>query len=439
MHASPEISPGPGPSGTFGSVLRNIGWLLAGKGVGAVLSLVYLALTARTLRPEAFGQFTLILATGQAIAALVSFQSWQIVVRHGMAHLAAGRFERLGRVVAFCTAIDFAAAGAGCVLSTIGVLLLGPVLGWSAALSHTALAFCVVMLLSVRSTPVGVLRLFDRFAVGAAADATTPIMRFAGSLVVVAIHPSITGFLIAWGAAEIATSMVYWFMARRVAAPSVSLPTLHGAWQAPSENAGLWRFTWMTNAGTTLEAVGKQFGVLIVGLATGPVAAGNYRLAFQLSQSIARISDMAARAMFAELARAHVRQVQPAIQHLVRQLTHLAIAAGGVVVVVVVLGPPALRLIAGDGHAGATLPLQLLGCAAAVDLAAVGFQPLLIAVGHAGRALLLQAAATLCLVVAMVILLPPFGAVGMAAAMLIASTCAAILFGIAAMRVVRTS
>ena len=56
----------------FGRALRNVGWLLTGKGVGAVLSLVYLALATRSLGVAGFGQFSLVLGTGQAAAALVT-------------------------------------------------------------------------------------------------------------------------------------------------------------------------------------------------------------------------------------------------------------------------------------------------------------------------------------------------------------------------------
>ena len=57
-------------------VIKNLGWLLAGKGFGAVLSLFYLALVTRLLGPAGFGSFTLILVTAQVASAFVSFESW---------------------------------------------------------------------------------------------------------------------------------------------------------------------------------------------------------------------------------------------------------------------------------------------------------------------------------------------------------------------------
>lgn len=427
------------PRTSRASILANLGWLLAGKWVGAVLSVVYLGLAARRLGPEQFGQFTLILGTAQAIAAFVSFQSWQIVVRYGMTHLAAEGRGPLARLIAFCISIDLAAALLGCGVAWAGVAGLGTRLGWSPALSRIALLFCAVMLLSVRSTAVGVLRLFDRFGIGATADATTPIMRFLGSLVVVVTHPSVQGFLGAWAAAEIVTAIVYWIAARRVAADVVRLPRPADVRLAPGDNPGLWRFTALTNLSLSLEAGGKQLAVLLVGLLAGPVVAGNYRLATQLSQSIVRVSDMASRAIFAEFARSQSGRRGPDLRRLFRQVNRLALAAAAGLILVLSTGRFALLLLAGPGHLDAYPLLRLLAIAAAIDLAGVGFEPVLMAMGLAWRALWLRGVAGLCLVIGLAVLLPRYGGTGAAWATVLASAVGLLLFGRAAWRAVASA
>ncbi len=413
--------------------MRNLGWLLAGKGVGAALSLVYLGLAARTLGAAGFGAFALVVSLGQTMAAVVGFQTWQVVVRYGAPLRAAGRHAALGRLFAFCTALDLGAAVVGCVLSAACVGVLARRLGWSAHASRDALAFCAVALLAVRSTAVGILRLHDRFGLGAAADATTPIVRCAGALASVAVGASVDGFLLAWAAAEIVTAVAYWVLARRVAAP-LRLPSLRGAWSAPGEHPGIWPFAWMTNAGVTLGVTSRQMAVVLVGVAAGPVAAGDYRLAYQLSQSLVSVSDMASRAAFAEFAR---DQARPALGAALRRLAPLAAAAGLAGCLVVALGGPVVSLVAGRGHQGAVLPLRLLGLAASIDLAAVGFEPILLATGRARLALVLRSGATLCLVMGAFLLLPSYGADGVAAATLAASACGAALFGLASLRLLR--
>ena len=415
-------------------MFRNIGWLLAGKGVGAALSLVYLGLAARTLGAERFGQFSLIFGTAQAVATLVSFQTWQIVVRFGMSHLHEGRHDALARLTGFCAGLDMLSALAGCAIVLTGAALFGSWLAWPGNLSLAGLAFCLVALLSVRSTPVGVLRLHDRFDIGAAADATTPVMRFAGAIAVVAAGASVSGFLLAWALAEIVTAAVYWTCAGRVAPGVLALPRPRTFRAAASENPGLWRLSWLTNLNDTLETGGKQMVVLLVGLVAGAAGAGQYRLAAQLSQALARISEMVSRAVLAELSRANAGSGDD-FGRLLRQATWITLLASVVVVGILALaGRPLLSLIAGPGYGESYPLLLLLGLGAALDLAGAGFEPALIARGFPGKAFWARLSGLVCLALALACLLPWFGAKGAGAAVLLSSCASLLLFGLMAFR-----
>jgi O-antigen/teichoic acid export membrane protein len=138
--------------GSLGRVFINLGWLLGGKGMGAALSLVYLALAARSLGPEGFGEFTLVLGGAQAISAFVSCQTWQIVVRYGLPHVKEGRAAAAARLAGFCLSLDIAGAVIGCAIAALAVAVLAPLLGWPDQLAHAGLAFSFVVLLTGRST-----------------------------------------------------------------------------------------------------------------------------------------------------------------------------------------------------------------------------------------------------------------------------------------------
>ncbi len=420
-------------------MVRNTGWLLAGKGVGAVLSLVYLGLAARTLGAGRFGQFTLILGAAQAATGLVGFQTWQVAVRFGPAHLHAGREDALRRLVGFCTAIDVLAAVVGCAVLLAGYRLLGPLIGWPEELARPALLFCIVALLSVRSTPVGVLRLFNRFGMGAAADAVTPAVRFAGALAVVATGASVRGFLLAWGIAEVATAAGYWLCAALVAPRAVAVPRWRWYRDVVAENQGLWRVSWFTNVNYTLETGTRQGVLLLVGVATGAAGAGQYRVASQLSQAVVRVSEMFSRAAFAEMARAAERSAD-AFGRLLRQSTRLTVVAGLVVAVVLALaGRPALGLLGGPEFQGGYPVLMLLGFAAVLEFAGAPFEPALVAKGLAGLAFRVRAAAALCLLAALAVFLPPLGTVGAGLAVLLSSAAASLLLAVAVFRRLRTA
>ena len=87
--------------------LTNTGWLMGARGINAVLSLGYLALATRSLGLEGFGSFVLVTAFAQAIAGLVSFQTWQAVVRWGQ------RRETVGDAIGFAIGLDLLSWAAG--------------------------------------------------------------------------------------------------------------------------------------------------------------------------------------------------------------------------------------------------------------------------------------------------------------------------------------
>ena len=178
MPEDAPVTPRPPRAGSLRAVLVNMGWLLGGRGVAAVLSLLYIAVITRTLGLTGFGQFALIVGTAQTVTALVSFQTWQVIVRYGMGHLHEGRPNALARLVKACLALDVGAAIVGSLLALAAVALLGPKFGWDGDLRRDAILFSIVTLVAVRSTSIGILRLYDRFGIAAT---TSSLCRFDSS------------------------------------------------------------------------------------------------------------------------------------------------------------------------------------------------------------------------------------------------------------------
>lgn len=388
-------------------IVRNAGWMLAGKGAGAVLSLIYLAAVTRSLGPVKFGQFALILSLGQAVSGLVSFQTWRIVIRYGSSYVQNGDRIAFSRIAIACILIDGAAAIAGCALVAVGIKLAAPYFGWSPALATSALLYAFCVLLCIRSTAVGVLRAHDRFRDGAAADSIMPLTRLVGALAVVAIGPTVTLFLAAWALSEITTAIAYWWLVIRRESIVITPESLQNLTAVPREHAGFWHFMTVTNLGATVASLQQQLPVLLSGFFAGPAAAGLFRFASQLSQALARIGDMLARSMFAEMSRVHARGDSNEAWALLRRSTRLSIAAGLLILLlVIVAGKPALYIISGSAYLSAYPLLVMLGVAAAIDLASVGFEPALMASGKAGQALAIRLTSLTVLAICLWLLLP---------------------------------
>ena len=427
-----------GPQEGFARILANTGWLLGGKGVGAVLSLAYLAIVTRTLGVADFGRFALVLSAANVIKTLVSFDSWQIVVRYGQPHLASGDGDALNRVLRFCILIDLGSAVAGGLIAAFIILAFGPLMELSAGMGWQTWIFCMVMMITIRSSPTGVLRLFDRFDSGAFAETMIPVGRMIGAGLAWVLLPGITGFLIAWGAAELLCAISYWWLALRVGGKRLGSWRAGRALDARGENPGIVGFLTATNLQTTLSSVGQQVAVLVVGLFVGPAGAGLYRLANQLANSLTKISSLLSRSIFVELSRTHSSHGHEALGTLFRRTNRLALVAGAVIIALILtIGHPLLGLIAGKAFLPAYPLLLLLGIAACIDLVGVSYRPLLMATDRASLSLRITLVSTGLLLAMQAALLPIYGTVGAAGANIAASIAGFAMMGLASRRVLK--
>ncbi len=363
-------------------LLRNIGWLLSGRGVNAVLSLVYLALATRTLGLDGFGYFALIVALGQTVTGLANFQTWQFVVRWGAGE--DGPAEATG----FAIALDILSIALGTVLAAA--------LCWSAQfwlplppdLLWLAFGFCMVSLLAIRTTPAGLLRLRFEYGRATAAEAVQPVIRAAGAILAAIFMPSVTGFIMAWAAAEVCVAAALWFAAGRTERIDLSQISL---WCLPRDHPGAWKFVWSTNLTGSLNVGSKQVLILLVGAIGGEAFAGGFRVASQLGQALVSLAQTVSKAIYPELV--HARD---AAHDMARRMANIALVGGGLAVLVAIfLGRPGLVLIAGPEFRVVYWAMVILAIAGAIELVGASLESLLVSAGRAGTAFVMRAVPTL--------------------------------------------
>lgn len=416
------------------AVMRNLGWLLASRGVLAVLSLLYLAIATRALGVTGFGRFALITGAAQALAGLVTFQTWQVVVQYGVGPLQDGDEGALGRLFRASALLDGASAVVGTMLAALILWTWGEAFGIGPTLQRATLIFVVVQLLTIRSTPLGILRLRDEFRLSAFADSVTPVSRLIGATSVALFHPTVQGFLAAWAVAEVLTAATYWTMVAR-AGDLALMRQGRGGRRFLREQRGLLQFALSTNANATLGLSTKQVPLLVVGAALGPAAAGTFRLAAQIAQALAKVSQLVSRAAFPELVR-NARAVRSDAMRrtLVRVLGATAIAGVVIMIVVALVGRQALALVGGPGFGSAHPVLMWMALAGCLELATVGMETVMTAQGRAGTVFVMRATSVAVLMAVAAWSLPAFGTVGMGMAVAAGALSAALLIGIAARR-----
>ena len=258
-------------------LFTNMGWLLGGRGINAVLSLVYLALATRSLGLEGFGYFAAIVAVGQAVTGLANFQTWQFIVRWG----ANGEGPR--EATGFAIALDSLSVVMGTALAGLVIWSAPLWLPLPSELLGLAFGYCVVSLVSIRTTPIGLLRLNFKYATATAAEAVQPIVRASGAILAWLYMPTVTGFVLAYAVSELAVAATLWIVAARTERIDLSAFSLS---RIPAKYPDAWRFVWSTNMSGSLTIAGKQLTILLVGTFGGAALLGGFRVASQLGQAL---------------------------------------------------------------------------------------------------------------------------------------------------------
>ncbi|MBH5322155.1 lipopolysaccharide biosynthesis protein [Aurantiacibacter sediminis] len=361
--------------------LTNTGWLMGARAINAVLSLVYLAIATRELGPERFGIFVIAFTFAQLVVGFCSFQTWQSIIRWGQDD--DGRKTATG----FALALDSLTIVVGAILGALILFNFHEVLLLPDKMVVPTYLFTLASLLAIRSTPIGLLRLHDRYDRAAIADATTSIVRALGAGVVVVTHPSIQSFLIVWGAAEVLTAAIYWWLAARTEPihwQRYSLRRLPREAKARGEK--VWSFAIGTSLTGILSIASRQLLVVLTGVFGGAALAGVYRVANQLGDGLLKLAQALLKAVYPELVRN-----PDAAKALTTKLTRIAIFTGVIVVAFGLLaGEWIITAIAGREYLAAFVPMIVLAGAASIELAGASLEALLVARGHAIRNFLLR-------------------------------------------------
>ena len=409
----------PAANGSGKRILQNGGWLLAPKTIGAVLSFIYLAMIARSLGPAAFGDFALMFSFAQAVTGVAAFQTWQIIIRYGTQPLLGGQHDVIARVVFLCLLLDLAGFLLGALIAGGGLYFLGERFEWDGARQMQIFALTLILILSSKATPSGLLRLYDEHKRAAMVDSMVPILRFVAVLLVYFDQPNALKYVVIWVLTETIPAIIIWVIIfRRIKLPFGQI-SLSRTKSYLAEFPNFLSYAWWSSIGYSLRLVNQQVVVVIVGFYASVTAAGFFRLGHQLGQVLARISDGLSMAFFLEFAKVDAGQNQNEAKRLISK-TIIVTAIGSAILLVLLFfcGRPALELAFGADYLPAFPFVLLLGAAAAIQVGTMALEPVLMTRGHAGRTLVVHLIGALALLLLVALFMPRYGALGAAMAVL---------------------
>lgn len=379
----------PRTHGPMRRVLGNLGYLVRGRGVAAVMSLGVTTLMARTLGPIEFGMVVLIQSYAIVMRGLLNFQTYDAVVRYGVPAHDASDARALRRLIKVCRRVDRRA----CLVATAVALalapLIGPLMGMDRGHVILLAAYSLVLLTTGNGTARGILRLFDRFDIFGQQMMIAPAVGFIGVVVAWRLDGSLEVFVAIMAVAYAAENVALNWLGHREYRQHMG----HSIEQDLDDRArmgeflGLRKFLWVTYWQSNMDLVPKHVSTMLAGALLGPAAAGLLRLARELSSPLAKPAVLIREVVFLDLTRSWHQG--SATFDVIAYRTALV---GGVLGLVFVaagyfFGETLLLALTGKEFVAAAPVFTLMLLAATFDLTASSLRAAAYASGHAGNVL----------------------------------------------------
>lgn len=364
-------------------VAGNLVRLTGGKLGAAVISLVTLAIAARSLSVEAFGVLALLHGYVVLVGGIVAFSGWHGIVRYGGQALADGRPGRLVAITRAMAMAEVALAVIAIAIAALAARWAGPLLDWTADVARFAPIYSLAILATVRATPQGVLQLADRFDLIGLHTLVNPAVRLGGALIVLMVDGGLMGFVWVWLASALAEGAAMWLMAiapwRRLV-PRGTTPTL-----ADAPPPGFWRFGWITNLDITLRELAPRAVPLIVGAVLGAGAAGILSLANRAAIVLQQPAQLLGQAIFPVITRLAVAGDWHDLARTVRRgVVTMTGAAIALALLMAVLAETILTMLGGPAYRDGAVLLALMVAGRALVAGVPALSAALTALGRPG-------------------------------------------------------
>jgi O-antigen/teichoic acid export membrane protein len=418
---------------------RNSGMLLGGKSAGGLMQLGTFALAARGLGVHDFGIFSVLVAQVMLLTGLAAFDSNQAIIRYGVPHLSADNRTGFQALIKAGTLLD---VGAAAVAAIAAVALAPLVIGrmeWGPHVVLLAQMTAPLSFANALSTQKALLRLFDRYDLLSTHAIVTPLLRliFIGGLW--AAGATLGWYIAAWLVAGWAGAAVaFWFAWREVARRGLLAGMTPSLRRLTHGNAGVWRFSLISNLNSSVAMVPTHLSVLLVANLLGPAAAGMFRVAREMGTGMLKPVDLVNQALY------------PDMQRLVatrnwRRLTRTAVRAGlaaaatgaAVTLLIVVAGETIVSLIFGHAFVAVMPILILMGAGTSIRMLSFAADPVMYALGRPSAPLMISIASALMFIGIMLWRIPIDGLAGGGWAFVGMGVLGCALSGWAAWRMVR--
>jgi O-antigen/teichoic acid export membrane protein len=312
----------------FRRLLVNAGWLLSANSIAALLGFGAAFFAARGLQPAGYGSLALVVAYVNIVGKSVSFQAWQAIIKFGSDALMTQERDKFHRLVKFGFILDAGSAIIGFVLAIAASSYLIGWLGWEPSLRTAIMVYSWLILVNLGGTPIGLLRLFNRFDLLSYNRVATAALQSIGVLWCWLTEQSLMGYvwiyLVAGVLGQLCLLWMTLYQLRRHQFGGFLFTSLQGI---RTDFPGILNYVWTTNLHATVKLLSRELDLVIVAAFVSPAGVGIYKLAKQFAKALATFSDPLYQSVFPELAQLWSRQRPDKFVSLMKRTT-LFVGAG---------------------------------------------------------------------------------------------------------------
>jgi O-antigen/teichoic acid export membrane protein len=394
--------------------LVNIGHLLTGNVFSSLIGLLAFALTARALGPIDYGLLALVYTYIRAIERLVSFQSWQPLIKYGADLQNQENHPDLKSLLKFGLLLDIAGAILGWAMAIVFAMAAARFLDWEDRTINLILVYSTLLLFRINGMPTAVLRLAGRFRLMAYQQLAGAAFRLTLCVIGVAIGGDVYLFALIWLVSQIFGSLLLLAFSLR----ELHKQGVRGLIYAPlrgvtSRFQGLWNFAWSANLSLTIRSSAYELDTLLVGVLAGPAAAGLYHIAKRVGRLAQQVGAQVQAVLYPDVARLWAHRAIAEFRRAVIQVEVLLASFGlAAFVFFFFAAEPLVRWSAGPEFAGATPLIVVQMLAATLTLTGMAVRSALLAMGRHRQVLAVVLIGTVAFHCSALVFIPRIGAMG---------------------------
>jgi len=404
--------------GNLKRLLSNAISAFMGNMGSSVLNILTMALVARFLGVSDFGILVIITTFLVIINTVVSFQTWQALIKYGNNLLNKKRVNDYARLITFGFKLDFTTSLLGFFITNAILLLLHYFDVFLSDYLRIAHFYSLVALVNIKGTPIAILRGWNKFNKVAHQQVILALLKLCFVIVAVFLDGNLFIFIVALLLAEVLGGVLLVFLSIRVIFnENIKLVSDVPFFSIANEHPGIWSFLISSSLNSSLRLGSREVDVFVVGLLLTAADVGVYKIAKQFSGIVGKIIDPLYQAVYPELVDLINKKCLKSLNKFVIRVTSYSSFASILIwLFIYFLGGYLIKMTVGEEFIEAYSIMIWYMTAVVISSSFFVLQPIMLSLGKPELSLKINLTSTLIYICAMLFLTIIYGTIGTAIA-----------------------